>query len=39
MKDPEPFDYTDEQLDGLLKRAKDQIEDKDYRCYSQRHIV
>ena len=31
MKDLEPFDYTDEELDALLKRAKDQIEDKDYR--------
>ena len=31
MKELEPFDYTDEELDALLKRAKDQIEDKDYR--------
>jgi hypothetical protein len=31
MKELEPFDYTNEDLDALLKRAKDQIEDKDYR--------
>jgi hypothetical protein len=31
MKELEPFDYTNEELDALLKRAKDQIEDKDYR--------
>jgi hypothetical protein len=31
MKALEPFDYTDDELDALLKRAKDQIEDKDYR--------
>jgi hypothetical protein len=31
MKELQPFDYTNEQLDALLKRAKDQIEDKDYR--------
>ena len=31
MKELEPFDYTNEELDALLKRAKGQIEDKDYR--------
>jgi hypothetical protein len=31
MKELEPFDYTNEELDALLKRAKDQIEDDDYR--------
>lgn len=31
MKELEPFDYTNEELDALLKRAKDQIEDEDYR--------
>ena len=31
MKELESFNYTDEELDALLRRAKDQIEDKDYR--------
>lgn len=31
MKELEPFDYTNEELDTLLKRAKAQIKDKDYR--------
>jgi len=31
MKELEPFDYANEELDALLKRAKDQIEDDDYR--------
>ena len=31
MKELEPFDYTNEELDALLKRAKDQIEDEDYQ--------
>ena len=31
MKELEPFDYTNDELDALLKRAKEQIEDEDYR--------
>jgi hypothetical protein len=31
MKELEPFDYTNEELDALLTRAKDQMEDKDYQ--------
>jgi hypothetical protein len=31
MKELEPFDYRNEELNALLKRATDQPEDKDYR--------